>query len=77
MPHAIDGAKERLAEATVKTREWKGAARREVRPIEDGPGGERRLKASWRQDRRQRHRRRSVEDTSPAERSVRNLEATC
>ncbi|TJX05067.1 MAG: alpha-glucosidase/alpha-galactosidase, partial [Mesorhizobium sp.] len=33
--HAIDGAKERLSRATVKTREWKGVARREVRSIEE------------------------------------------
>ncbi len=32
---AIDAAKERLARATVATREWKGAARREVRSIEE------------------------------------------
>ncbi|TIP58430.1 MAG: alpha-glucosidase/alpha-galactosidase [Mesorhizobium sp.] len=33
--HAIDGARERLSRATVKTREWKGVARREVRSIEE------------------------------------------
>ena len=32
--HAIDGAKERLAHKTVATRDWQGAARREVRGIE-------------------------------------------
>lgn len=32
--HAIDAAKQRLAKATVATRDWKGAARREVRPLE-------------------------------------------
>jgi alpha-galactosidase len=32
--HAIDGAKERLANKTVATRDWQGAARREVRGIE-------------------------------------------
>ncbi len=33
--HAIDGAKERLGRATVKTREWKGAARRQVRSLDE------------------------------------------
>lgn len=32
--HAIDGAKERLANQTVVTRDWQGAARREIRGIE-------------------------------------------
>jgi len=32
--HAIGAAKERLARGTVATRDWKGAARREVRPLE-------------------------------------------
>jgi alpha-galactosidase len=32
--HAIDGAKERLANKTVATRDWQGAARREIRGIE-------------------------------------------
>jgi alpha-galactosidase len=32
--HAIDGARQRLARKTVATRDWKGAARREVRPVE-------------------------------------------
>ena len=32
--HAIDGARQRLAKKTVATRDWKGAARQEVRPIE-------------------------------------------
>jgi len=32
--HAIDAAKQRLAKAMVATRDWKGAARREVRPLE-------------------------------------------
>jgi alpha-galactosidase len=33
--HAIPAAKERLANPTVKTRDWKGVARREVRSIEE------------------------------------------
>lgn len=33
--HAVAGAKERLARGTVRTREWKGAASREVRPLEE------------------------------------------
>ena len=33
--HAIDGAKARLSRATVKTRDWKGAASRPVRSIEE------------------------------------------
>ncbi|MCY1289058.1 hypothetical protein D9M70_381330 [compost metagenome] len=33
--HAIDGAKERLSRATVKTREWNGAARRQVRSLDE------------------------------------------
>jgi len=32
--HALDGARQRLAKGTVKTRDWQGAARREVRQIE-------------------------------------------
>jgi alpha-galactosidase len=32
---AIDGAKARLARATVKTRDWAGAARRPVRSVEE------------------------------------------
>lgn len=32
--HAIDGAKQRLTRKTVATRDWQGAARREVRPVE-------------------------------------------
>jgi alpha-galactosidase len=32
---AIDGAKARLAKATVKTRDWEGAARRAVRSVEE------------------------------------------
>ena len=32
--HAIDGARDRLSRATVKTREWKGVASRPVRPLE-------------------------------------------
>ena len=32
--HAIEGAKERLARHTVATRDWQGAARREVRSVE-------------------------------------------
>jgi alpha-galactosidase len=32
---AVDGAKARLAKATVKTREWEGAARRVVRSVEE------------------------------------------
>ena len=32
--HAIDGASERLSRATVKTRDWKGAASRPVRSLE-------------------------------------------
>jgi alpha-galactosidase len=32
--HAIDGARDRLSHATVKTREWKGVASRPVRPLE-------------------------------------------
>ncbi|QRY65111.1 alpha-glucosidase/alpha-galactosidase (plasmid) [Ensifer sp. PDNC004] len=33
--HAIDGAKERLGRATVKTREWNGAARRQMRSLDE------------------------------------------
>ncbi|MEI2297230.1 alpha-glucosidase/alpha-galactosidase [Ensifer sp. MJa1] len=33
--HAIDGAKERLSRASVKTREWNGAARRPVRSLDE------------------------------------------
>ena len=33
--HAIDAAKERLARSTVKTREWNGAARRQVRSLDE------------------------------------------
>ena len=32
---AIAGAKKRLAHATVKTRDWKGVASRDIRPIEE------------------------------------------
>jgi alpha-galactosidase len=32
---AIPAAKERLSKATVKTRDWQGSARREVRSIEE------------------------------------------
>ncbi|AJY47750.1 alpha-glucosidase/alpha-galactosidase [Martelella endophytica] len=32
---AIEGAKERLSKATVKTRDWEGAARRPVRSVEE------------------------------------------
>ena len=32
--HAIDGARQRLTHKTVATRDWQGAARREVRPVE-------------------------------------------
>ncbi|MCX5515027.1 alpha-glucosidase/alpha-galactosidase [Kaistia algarum] len=32
--HAIDGARSRLAEGKVKTREWRGAARRDVRSVD-------------------------------------------
>jgi alpha-galactosidase len=32
---AIPAAKERLSKATVKTRDWKGVARREVRSIDE------------------------------------------
>ena len=32
--HAIDGARDRLSRATVKTRDWKGAASRPVRSVE-------------------------------------------
>ena len=35
MPTPIPAAKERLAKATVKTRDWEGAARREVRSVEE------------------------------------------
>jgi alpha-galactosidase len=31
----IPGAKDRLARASVKTREWTGAARRDVRSVEE------------------------------------------
>ena len=33
--HAVPAAKDRLAHATVKTRDWKGVASRDVRPIEE------------------------------------------
>ena len=33
--HALDGAKDRLSRATVRTRDWKGAASRPVRSIEE------------------------------------------
>jgi alpha-galactosidase len=33
--HAIDGARERLSRKTVATRDWRGAARREVRTLEE------------------------------------------
>ncbi|HEV7304650.1 alpha-glucosidase/alpha-galactosidase [Ensifer sp.] len=33
--HAIDGARERLSRATVKTRDWAGAARRQVRSLDE------------------------------------------
>jgi alpha-galactosidase len=33
--HAVPAAKERLSKATVKTREWNGVARREVRSVEE------------------------------------------
>lgn len=33
--HAVAAAKDRLSRSTVKTREWTGAARREVRSIEE------------------------------------------
>ena len=33
--HAIDGARQRLARATVKTRDWEGAARRTVRSVDE------------------------------------------
>jgi alpha-galactosidase len=33
--HAIPAAKARLAKATVKTKDWEGAARREVRSVEE------------------------------------------
>jgi alpha-galactosidase len=33
--HAVPAAKERLTKATVKTRDWKGVARREVRSIDE------------------------------------------
>jgi alpha-galactosidase len=33
--HAIDGAKDRLSRATVKTRDWAGVARRNVRSVEE------------------------------------------
>jgi alpha-galactosidase len=33
--HAVDGAKERLSRATVKTRDWKGAASRPVRTVDE------------------------------------------
>jgi alpha-galactosidase len=32
---AVPGAKERLAKATIKTRDWEGAARRKVRSVEE------------------------------------------
>ena len=33
--HAVPAAKERLAKGTVKTREWDGAARKQVRSVEE------------------------------------------
>ena len=33
--YAIDGAKERLSKATVRTREWEGAARRQIRSVDE------------------------------------------
>ncbi len=33
--HAVDGAKQRMSRATVKTRDWAGVARRPVRSIEE------------------------------------------
>ena len=33
--HAVEGAKDRLSRSTVKTRDWKGAATRNVRSIEE------------------------------------------
>jgi alpha-galactosidase len=33
--HAIEGAKARLSRTTVATRTWAGAARRDVRPVEE------------------------------------------
>jgi len=33
--HAIEGAKERVAKSTVKTIDWKGSSRREVRSIDE------------------------------------------
>lgn len=33
--YAVDGAKERLSRGKVKTRDWKGAASRSVRSIEE------------------------------------------
>jgi alpha-galactosidase len=33
--HAIAGARERLSRATVKTRDWNGAARRQVRSVDE------------------------------------------
>jgi alpha-galactosidase len=33
--HAVDGAKERLSKSKLQTRDWKGAATRNVRSIEE------------------------------------------